>query len=66
MQFFLFESYFSGAAFRKPSVPVGQVTAEFHLPDTGVHCPEDSGTHIVLNLVSGPLEGVCHIWEPET
>ena len=34
---------------QKYTVPVGTVTGEFHCPDIGVHCPEDSGTAIVLN-----------------
>ena len=34
---------------QKSSVPAGPVTGEFHNPDMGVHCPEDSGTPIVLN-----------------
>ena len=34
---------------QKSTVPVGTVTGEFYCPDTGVHCPEDSGTAIVLN-----------------
>ena len=38
---------------QKSTVPVGTVTWEFHCPDTGVHCPEDSGTAIVLNPALG-------------
>ena len=28
---------------QKSTVPVGTVTGDFHCPNTGVHCPEDSG-----------------------
>ena len=46
---------------QKSTVPVGTVTGKFHCPDTGVHCPEDSGTAIVLNpeLQQCESAGLC-------
>ena len=40
--------------------PVGQVTGNFYLPDMAVHCPEDSGTPIVLNPAPSCYYTTCN------